>query len=163
MSVSLFIKQMKSITACLFIHFFIIVVSCNEDKNPYENNMGIEPSDIAQMDTANYTKILWLDTLINIGTIKTTDTARIQFKFKNIGDKPLLIITVAPACGCTIANYSKEPIFPGKQGTVNAMYTWNGQIGALRKTISVRTNTKNSAYHTVAFFGEIVKDSIIKN
>lgn len=125
--------------------------------------MGIEPSVIAQMDTANYTKILWLDTLVNIGTIKTTDTARIQFRFKNIGDKPLLVITVAPACGCTIANYSKEPVFPGKEGAVNAMYKWNGQIGALRKTISVRTNTKNSAYHTVAFFGEIIKDSVSKN
>jgi len=154
---------MKSIASCFFIYSFITLIACNADKNPYENNMGIEPSVIAQMDTANYTKILWLDTLVNIGTIKTTDTASIQFRFKNIGDKPLLIISVAPACGCTIANYSKEPIFPGKEGVVNAMYKWNGQIGALRKTISVRTNTKNSAYHTVAFFGEIIKDSIINN
>ena len=157
-----FNEKMKYILR-VFLICNIIFVACTGNKNPYENKMGIEPSLIAQMDTANYTKILWLDTLINIGTIKTTDTARIQFRFKNIGDKPLLVITVAPACGCTIANYSKEPVFPGKEGVINAMYKWNGQIGALRKTISVRTNTKNSAYHTVAFFGEIIKDSVSKN
>ncbi|MEP7317111.1 MAG: DUF1573 domain-containing protein [Panacibacter sp.] len=140
----------------------IILLSCNDNKNPYENTLGIEPSVIAQMDTLNYTEIIWQDTLINIGTIKTTDTARIQFKFKNIGSKPLFVITVAPACGCTVADYSKEPVFPGKEGVINAMYKWNGQIGALKKTITVRTNTKNGAYHTVAFFGEIIKDSTSK-
>ena len=73
MSVSLFIKQMKSITTGIFINCFITLISCNADKNPYENNMGIEPSDIAQMDTANYTKILWLDTLSNISCFDGAD------------------------------------------------------------------------------------------
>ena len=152
---------MKYIKAA-FIIGSIIFVSCNSNKNPYENNLGIEPTVIAQMDTANYTQILWLDTVKNIGTIKTTDTARIEFKFKNIGTKPLFIIAVQPACGCTVADYSKEPIQPGKEGVVNAMYIWNGQMGALRKTIAVRTNTKNGRSHTVAFFGEVVKDSVSK-
>src|SRR6478609_10345094 len=92
----------------------MIFNSCSSNKNPYENNLGIEPSLIAQMDTANYTKILWLDTLVNIGTIKTTDTVRTQFRFKNIGDKALFIISVAPSCGCTVADYPKEPVQPGK-------------------------------------------------
>ncbi len=123
--------------------------------------MGIEPEVIAQMDTANYTNVLWADSVKNIGTIKTTDTAHIQFHFTNTGNKPLFIITVAPACGCTIASYSKEPVQPGKQGVVNAVYKWNGQIGALRKTIAVSTNTKNERLHTLVFYGEIVKDTTL--
>ena len=150
---------MKNV-AVYFIICVMTFISCSSDKNPYENNLGIEPSLIAQIDTANYTKILWLDTLVNIGTIKTTDTAKIKFRFKNIGDKALFIITVAPSCGCTVADYPKEPIQPGKEGIVTAAYKWNGQLGAIRKTISVRTNTSNAAYHKIAFMGEVIKDSV---
>ncbi|WP_216368592.1 DUF1573 domain-containing protein [Limnovirga soli] len=144
-----------------FVLVAFIFICCNSNKNPYENNLGIEPEVIAQMDTANYTNVLWADSVKNIGTIKTTDTAHIQFHFTNTGNKPLFIITVAPACGCTIASYSKEPVQPGKQGVVNAVYKWNGQIGALRKTIAVSTNTKNERLHTLVFYGEIVKDTTL--
>lgn len=154
--------QIKSV-AIFCIVCLTIFISCSNDKNPYENSLGIEPSLIAQMDTANYTRILWEDTLVNIGTIKTTDTARIKFRFKNIGDKALFIITVAPSCGCTVADYPKEPIQPGKEGIVTASYKWNGQIGELKKSISVRTNTTNSAYHKIAFVGEVIKDSVKSN
>jgi hypothetical protein len=150
---------MKNIAA-YFIICITTFISCSSNKNPYENNLGIEPSLIAQIDTANYTKILWLDTLVNIGTIKTTDTARTQFRFKNIGEKALFIISVAPSCGCTVADYPKEPIQPGKEGIITAEYKWNGQLGAIRKTISVRTNTKNEPYHKIAFVGEVIKDSV---
>ncbi|HNP22304.1 MAG TPA: DUF1573 domain-containing protein [Panacibacter sp.] len=152
-------EVMKLFTGCVIC--ILVFISCSSDENPYQNNLGIEPSLIAQMDTANYTTILWEDTLVNIGRIKTTDTARIKFRFKNTGNKPLFIITVAPSCGCTVADYPKEPIQPGKEGVVTASYKWNGQLGELKKTISVRTNTSNQAYHKVAFVGEVFKDSVI--
>ncbi len=147
-----------------FIICTIIFLSCSNNKNPYENNLGIEPVTIAQMDTANYTQILWEDSVINIGTINVADTAAIpiNFRFKNVGDKPLFIISVGATCGCTIANYSKEPLFPGKESVIKAAYRWNGQTGTVRKTIFVKSNTRNRSSHTLVFYGEVVKDTAEK-
>lgn len=154
---------MKYLITC-FIICNIFFPSCSSNKNPYENNLGIEPVTIAQMDTANYTQILWKDSIINIGTINTADTAAvpINFRFKNVGDKPLFIISVGATCGCTIANYSKEPLFPGKESVIKAAYRWNGQTGTVRKTIFVKTNTKNKSSHTLVFYGEVVTDTAAK-
>ncbi len=145
--------------ACMFIG---CSDNSGESKNPYENKLGIEPTVMAQMDTANYTEITWLDTLINIGSIRTTDTAKISFRFKNTGNKPLFVISVQPACGCTVADYSKEPVWVGKEGIINGVFKWNGQTGAIRKTIGVRTNTSNGAWHTLSFYGEVIADSAKK-
>ena len=148
-----------------FIICNIIFLSCSSNKNPYENNLGIEPVTIAQMDTANYTQILWEDSVINIGTINAVDTAAItiNFRFKNVGDKPLFVISVGASCGCTIASYSKEPLFPGKESVINAIYKQNGETGTVRKTIFVKTNTKNRSSHTLVFYGEVVKILLKKN
>ena len=154
---------MKKIISAFIICTFILL-SCNDNKNPYENNLGIEPVVIAQIDTANYTQILWQDSVINIGTISAADTAAvpINFRFKNVGDKPLFIISVGATCGCTIANYSKEPLFPGKESVIKAAYRWNGQTGTVRKSIFVKTNTKNKSSHTLVFYGEVVTDTAEK-
>src|SRR5687767_14354816 len=46
------------------------------------------------------------------------DTVKYTFKFKNTGKAPLLITDVQVQCGCTQPTYSKEPIAPGKTGTI---------------------------------------------
>lgn len=137
----------------------IVFMSCSSHKNPYSNDRGMDPLLMAQMDTANYTEINWLDTAINFGTIKSSDTAKIIFRFKNTGSKPLFLISVQPACGCTVADYSKEPVWENEEGMIKAEYRWNGQIGEIRKTIGVRTNTSNNAWHTLSFVGIVEKDT----
>ena len=44
------------------------------------------------------------------------------FTFKNISDKPFLLFQVVSSCGCTEAEWTREPIQPGKTGTVTATY-----------------------------------------
>ena len=41
------------------------------------------------------------------------------FTFTNIGDAPLVIHQAVASCGCTVPDYTKEPILPGKTGTIS--------------------------------------------
>jgi hypothetical protein len=57
------------------------------------------------------------------------------FKFKNKGDKPLVITKVQASCGCTTPGWTKEPVKPGETGEVLA--TYRTTAGPFDKTLTV--------------------------
>jgi len=113
----------------------------------------------AASDTANYTSVQWLDsTTQNIGKINEGQVAEVAWHFKNVGDKPLVVVTVIPGCGCTVAEKPEAPIAPGSEGVIKAKFDSKGQgEGVKEKTVNVQMNTKGSASHQLTFRGEVVK------
>ena len=67
------------------------------------------------------------------------------FNFTNDGGSPLVITNVTTSCGCTVPEWTKEPVSPGKKGYVKATYNPLRRPGVFSKTVSVRTNLGNSA------------------
>jgi hypothetical protein len=59
---------------------------------------------------------------IDFGKIKQGVPQKGTFIVTNIGTEPLIIEQANPTCGCTISDYTKEPIAPGKTGFINATY-----------------------------------------
>ena len=145
------------------ISFFgvgMILLACqdNKEKNPYSNNLNIPPAVVAQLDTPNYTKIAWLDSVQDFGTIKDGESVTIRYEFKNTGNKPLFISDVKPSCGCMVTDYPRDIIMPGKSGELKATFKSFGVHGMMHKTILVTTNTSNSIFHELKFSG-LVTDS----
>lgn len=63
------------------------------------------------------------------------------FTFTNVGDAPLVINQAVASCGCTVPAYTKEPVMPGKTGTIKVTYNGKGKFpGHFKKSITVRTN-----------------------
>jgi hypothetical protein len=128
-----------------FIFFgLMFLIACSNNKNPYQNNLGIEQSLLAQMDTAHYTLIKWKDTLDNFGTINKGDSVHLEYMFTNVGHTPLFIINTRTSCGCTITNFPKEAVMPGKYGVIKITYKNGAEIGEINKSIIVVANTKKS-------------------
>ncbi|MDD3037718.1 DUF1573 domain-containing protein [Bacteroides sp.] len=66
-----------------------------------------------------------------------------EFKFTNIGDAPLVIHQAVASCGCTVPEYTQEPVMPGKTGTIKVTYNGKGKYpGHFKKSITLRTNAK---------------------
>lgn len=59
------------------------------------------------------------------------------FTFTNISDKPVLLFQAVSSCGCTDAEWTREPIQPGKKGTVTATYNNEDGPYPFDKTITV--------------------------
>ena len=59
---------------------------------------------------------------IEMGKLKQGTPTKGTFIVTNIGKEPLIIEQANPTCGCTISDYTKEPIAPGKTGVINATY-----------------------------------------
>jgi hypothetical protein len=97
-------------------------------------------------DSANYTTIQWLDsTFSNLGGVKEGQSVDVAFRFKNTGDKNLVIADVTAGCGCTIPEKPKEPIAPGQEGVIKAKFNSQGKVGVNTKEIYVTANTKPNA------------------
>jgi hypothetical protein len=74
---------------------------------------------------------------INLGKIKQGTPTKGTFVITNIGKDPLVIEQANPTCGCTISNFTKEPIPAGKTGNINA--TYNGaNVGHFDKHLTVK-------------------------
>ncbi len=96
----------------------------------------------------------------DFGTIPEGQPAVFEFKFKNTGDQTVIIANVQPSCGCTTPIWTKEPILPGKNGIVKAVYNSAGRPGAFHKSITV---TSNAAAATQALFikGTVLDQSTV--
>lgn len=77
----------------------------------------------------------------DFGTIKEGDIVEHTFKVKNTGDAPLIIQSAQPSCGCTVPDFTKDPIPAGGEGFVKAKFDTKGKTNAQNKTITVTANT----------------------
>jgi hypothetical protein len=76
----------------------------------------------------------------DFGTVPEGPNADYEFKFKNTGKEPIIIERAQPSCGCTTPSWSKDPVLPGKTGSIKASYGTQGRPNAFTKTITVHTN-----------------------
>lgn len=85
------------------------------------------------------------DTLTHdFGTFSEADPVlTCEFGFTNVGTAPLVIHQAISSCGCTVPDYTKEPIKPGERGTIKVTYNGKGKFhGQFRKVITVRSNSR---------------------
>ena len=142
----------------VFLVTMVVFASCKSDEtnNNEPGSERLADKKVADpVDSASFTTVLWLDSLKDIGTITRGEQVNITFRFKNTGDKPLIVQNVLAGCGCTVPERTEEPVMPGKEGFVKAQFNSTNQHGTVNKTIEVLMNTKPSTSHTIAFIGDV--------
>ena len=77
----------------------------------------------------------------DFGTINEGQVVEYAFAFKNTGEAPLIIQNAQPSCGCTVPDWTKEPIPVGGTGYVKAKFDSNGKPNIQNKSITVTANT----------------------
>lgn len=145
----------------VLILFAIILFSCTSTDKPATKDEAARDSlnKVAMADTSNYTILQWIDsTTQDLGKIKDGSIVEISWKFKNTGDKPLIISDARGTCGCTIADKPKEPVAPGQEGVIKARFNSQGQAASVTKTVTVDANTKPESHHSLTFTAQITKD-----
>jgi hypothetical protein len=65
-----------------------------------------------------------------------------KFEFTNTGTVPLVLSAVRASCGCTTPTWTREPIAPGKSGSIEVSYNPAGRPGMFTKTVTVTSNAE---------------------
>ena len=149
--------------AFFFLLALSALVACNQNDASSNSDTTVASTNTAAAnalaDTTSYTAIQWLDsTYQDLGKVNKGQVVEISWRFKNVGNKPLVIQSVRPGCGCTVADKPEAPLAPGESGTIKGKFDSNSQSeGEHRKTISVDANTTGTPYHQLNFRVEVVK------
>lgn len=77
------------------------------------------------------------------GNITQGDNGSCEFVFKNTGKADLILTNCRASCGCTVPQWPKDPIAPGKKATIKVTYNTN-RIGIINKSITVESNAVNN-------------------
>lgn len=77
----------------------------------------------------------------NFGTITEGEKVTHVFKFTNTGKEPLVISNAKGSCGCTVPQWPKDPIAPGKTGEIKVQFNSKNKKGKQTKTITITANT----------------------
>ncbi len=79
----------------------------------------------------------------DFGQITEGDKAEHVFKFKNVGNEPIMISNVRASCGCTTPSWPREPIPPGGESHIKAIYNSKNRPGGFHKSITITSNAKS--------------------
>lgn len=109
------------------------------------------PANTAVATAPTVTTIQWLDSMREVGDVLDGEKVETQFRFINTGKSPLVISNVEASCGCTVPEKPTEPIMPGEEGRIKAVFDSKGRPGRNIKQLRVYANTPESM-HTVTFF-----------
>lgn len=99
--------------------------------------------------------IKWNETTMDFGEIPINEPIVVEFKFNNPGMLPLIISNVKPSCGCTVADYPKQPISSGGEGIISVTFDAKTS-GYFSKTITVHSNIEGGITN-LFIKGEVVK------
>ncbi len=61
------------------------------------------------------------------------------FTFTNTGSSPLTISQAKGSCGCTVPEWPREPIAPGKTGKIKVEYKTT-KVGMINKSVFISSN-----------------------
>lgn len=75
------------------------------------------------------------------GQIMAGESVSHEFEFTNTGNADLIISDASATCGCTVPEFSKEPISPNGKGKIKVVFNSTGRSGMQAKSITIIANT----------------------
>lgn len=101
--------------------------------------------------TALHAQLVFTPSERDFGTINESD-GRVTHSFtgENRGAKPVAILDVVTTCGCTVPEFSKQPILPGGKSTIKVTFDPANRPGTFAKDLTVySTERKKIATLTI--------------
>jgi hypothetical protein len=91
------------------------------------------------------------------GKVSEGTMVKHTFKFRNVGNIPLVISEVAPQCGCTTTDFPKKPIAPNETGEITLELDTKNKRGEQDKNARVVANIEGGNLF-LYLRGEVISD-----
>lgn len=93
------------------------------------------------VDSVNVAKMYFEEPIFDFGEVDEGAVVVHEFKFTNNGKVPLVIQNANSTCGCTIPDWPKEMIAPGKSGVIKVEFDTKGKPDFQEKPVTITANT----------------------
>jgi len=142
---------------CVLFAFIVALCLMSACKQKSEGNLSTDlvTSPKSATQTSNKQAAIKFDKEEHdFGTLLQGEVVSYSFHFTNTGNMPLIISEVGSSCGCTVGDYPREPIAPGKTGDIKVTYNSAGHHGFQSRILTVMSNT-NPAKTTLRIKGKV--------
>ena len=78
-------------------------------------------ADNTNVDEAQLPHFEFVEEVKDFGEIIQGEVVSTTFRFRNVGQTDLIISSATASCGCTVPEWSKEPIKPGEEGKIEVV------------------------------------------
>lgn len=134
---------MKTFKIVTFVAVLGLLSSCGDEASSRVKKENVDRVEQEAIDKANSPVMTFEETKYDFGEMVEGDILETVFKFKNTGKSPLIITNARASCGCTIPDYSREPIAAGEEGEIKVKFNSRGKHGKQNKRVTITTNTEN--------------------
>lgn len=122
----------------------MVFTSCKEDAASKVKEENVEVAATRDAAATTYPVIAFDETEFDFGSIDKGTSVEHKFTFTNTGKAPLVIVDAKSSCGCTVPEYSKNPVAPGAQGELLVKYNGSG-ANQVTKTVTIKANTEKGS------------------
>ncbi len=122
--------------------FAMTFVSCKDDATKKVKEENVEIASERDAKNTDFPVMTFAETEHDFGTINEGDVVEHKFTFTNTGKAPLVIVNAKGSCGCTVPEWTKEPIAPGDSGEMLVKFNSNGKPNQQTKQVTITTNTE---------------------
>ena len=132
----------KYLLSLHLLFLLLLVIGCTGHNDSKSGNVSEGESIVERTEYQSYIEF---DTIAhNFGTLIEGEQVVCYFDFTNSGEGELIINSVTSSCGCTVPDWSKEPLKPAGRGTIKVKFDTSGRQGEQMKIVTIRSNAKNS-------------------
>lgn len=119
----------------------IVLLGCTGQNDSVNKGIVAEDTQIG----SNGRGYLKFDTLMHdFGTLIEGEQVVCYFDYSNSGEGDVIIESVESTCGCTVADWSGEPLTPGGKASIRVMFDTSNRSGEQMKGIIIRSTAQNA-------------------
>lgn len=151
--------MMKLLSVLLFFCLFLLTACNNDNQQPgsssektlqeIKKDGNISNADIIRnpvsadtpIDTVNVAKMSFEKQNYEFGEVMEGEIIEHTFKFKNTGKAPLVIQGARSTCGCTVPEWSKDPIQVGEEGEIFVRFDTKNKRARQVKPVIITANS----------------------
>ncbi|MCR5065062.1 MAG: DUF1573 domain-containing protein [Bacteroidales bacterium] len=121
----------------------MVLVSCHNGDKAIDTDIIKNPNSAEGYNEGEkMPKIVFETDMHDFGQLMAGEVISYSFKFTNTGNADLVISGCDASCGCTVADYPRERIAPGKNGYITVSFKSQGMSGHQMKEIIVASNAQ---------------------
>lgn len=141
---------MRNLLFCLLLLF---LSACNNGANETNDTTADLEGGVAELirnpvtanaeeiDTTKMAKLVFPEPVYEFEAVTAGTVIKHDFSFTNEGTVPLVISDVRSTCGCTVADWPREPIAPGESGVIPVEFDTKNKQGVQNKPVTITANT----------------------
>ncbi|TDI80273.1 MAG: DUF1573 domain-containing protein [Bacteroidetes bacterium] len=119
----------------------VAFTSCKENAADKVSEENVAAAAERDAEATKFPVMVFEESEFDFGTIDQGTPQEHVFKFTNTGDADLIIVDAKSSCGCTVPEYTKDPVAPGATGELLVKFNGSGK-NQVSKTVTITANTK---------------------